>query len=94
MTSGNKRYRHVARVETEQPLVLDGVSVPAWKVRFDGERIMPDSTREPAHRPLYVWISKDDQPVPPRVGGRHAVALLRVELANLDGVIQLAEVVR
>jgi hypothetical protein len=75
-------------------LVLDGVSVPAWKVRFDGERSMPDPTSEPAHRPLWVWFSKDHHRVPLRVDARHAVGLFRVELADLDRVIQLARVVR
>jgi hypothetical protein len=75
-------------------LVLDGVSVPAWKVRFDGERSMPDPTSEPAHRLFYVWFSKDHHRVPLRLDGRHAVGLFRAELAHLDRVIQLARVVR
>ena len=84
----------VGPVEPGGRLVPDGVRVPAWKVRFDGERILSDSTREPAHRALYVWCSKDDHRVPLRVDGRHAVGPFRVELANLDGVIRLAEVDR
>lgn len=90
VTNGKKRYRYVVKVEAQQSLVLDGVSVPAWKVRFDGERIKGDSSRKPAHRPLYVWFSKDNQRVPLRVEARHAVGLFRVELSNTDGLVRLA----
>jgi hypothetical protein len=90
VTTGKRRFRYQVLVEAAQSLAIDGQAVLAWKVRFDGERLKADGGRKPAHRPLYVWFSRDAERVPLRVDARHAIGRFRIELANLDGLARLA----
>ena len=90
VTNGREWLKYRVRVEAAQVLQLDGVSVPAWKIRFDGAEPDRRGDWQPAHRPLYLWLSQAPGPIPLRVDARHGIGLFRIELKNAAGVERLA----
>ena len=91
VSNGRDRFRYRVRVETSPSLMLRGVRVPAWKLRFDGFEIDTDDHERPAHRALFVWLSRDPARVPLRVDARHVIGLFRVELKNPVAYPQLVK---
>lgn len=94
VTDGSDRLDYTVRVETSQVLTLDDIAVPAWKVRFDAEQLNKDGTREVAHRPVFIWLSKAGGHIPLRVDSRHAIGLFRLELKNHGALTHLASLSR
>jgi len=80
VTNGRERLRYRVKVEADQLLYLDGVAVPAWKLRFDGLETGKDGRPVPAHRPLYLWLSQSSGRIPLRVDSRHRIGLFRIQL--------------
>ncbi len=94
VTNGRDRLDYTVRVEAPQVVTLDGVAVPAWKVRFDAEEVNRDGTREPAHRPVFIWLSQAGGHIPLRVDSRHAIGRFRLELKNHGALTHLASLAR
>lgn len=80
VTNGRDHLVYRVKVEGSETLQLDGRALPAWKVRFDGYEIAADGREEAAHRPVFIWFSRDREQVPLRADARHAVGLFRIEL--------------
>jgi hypothetical protein len=91
VTNGRERLVYDVRVVAAQTLDLAGVSLPAWKLRFDGLESSRNGGLEPAHRPVYVWLSQTPEHIPLRVDSRHAIGRFRVELKNRPLLRQIAE---
>lgn len=89
VTSGRGRFDYRVRVDKADRLHMGDAELVAWKVRFDGDRIK-DGEREPAHRPLYVWLSRDGGHIPLRVDSRHAAGLFKIELKDRARLQRLA----
>jgi hypothetical protein len=94
VTSGSKRLDYRVRVEKADRLRIGDVELLAWKLRFDGDRVKQGGEREQAHRPLYVWLSRDAGQVPLRVDSRHAVGLFRIQLKEPGRLQTLASLAR
>ena len=90
VTNGREWLRYRVRVEAAQMLSLNGRSVPAWRLRFDGEERDRRGGWKAAHRPLYLWLSQAPQKIPLRIDARHAIGLFRIELKNAAAVGLLA----
>ena len=90
VTNGRELLVYRVKVEAAQVLKLDGVAIPAWKLRFDGLETGPNGRRKPAHHPLYLWLSQSPGHIPLRVDSRHGVGLFRIELKNRSALDQLA----
>jgi len=91
VTNGRERLVYDVRVVAAQTLDLGGVSLPAWKLRFDGLESGRNGGLEPAHRPVYVWLSQTSEQIPLRVDSRHAIGRFRVELKSLPRLRQIAQ---
>lgn len=90
VTNGRKRFIYDITVVAAQNLELGGVSLPAWKLRFDGRESGESDSPKPAHRPVYVWLSQAPGHIPLRVDSRQAIGLFRVELKGRPGLNQIA----
>lgn len=91
VTNGRERLVYDVRVVAAQTLDLAGVSLPAWKLRFDGLESGRNGGLEPAHRPVYVWLSQTPEHIPLRVDSRNAFGRFRVELKNRALLRQIAQ---
>lgn len=80
VTRGSETLDYRVEVEVEEVIVIQGISVPAWKVRLEGYEWDEEGRQQPAHRPLFIWFSRDGRHVPLRVESRHSIGLFRVEL--------------
>jgi len=90
VTNGRERLIYEITVVAAQSLALDGVSLPAWKLRFDGRESGGRASSKPAHRPVYVWLSQAPGHIPLRVDSRQAIGLFRIELKDRPGLDQIA----
>ncbi len=81
VTNGRDLFAYRVKVEGVQSLMLHGRRVSAWKLRIDGSKSSRDGTTKVAHRPIYLWLSRDQNHVPLRLDSRHSVGLFRIELA-------------
>jgi hypothetical protein len=90
VTNGRDRFNYRVKVEGEQMLTLDGRSLPSWKLRFDGYEVGDDGREEVAHRPVFIWLSRDAERIPLRADARHAVGRFRIELKQPAGAARLA----
>ncbi len=86
-SNGRDPMRYHVRVEAAQTLALHGRQLAAWKLRFDGFDIERDGVERPAHRSVFVWLSRDADRIPLRVDSRHAIGLFRVELKDPVGLV-------
>jgi len=91
VTSGRDRMVYRVKVEGSQPLALEGRTLPAWKLRFDGYKAAADGREEAAHRPVFIWLSRDAERIPLRADARHAVGLFRIELKTPTGQLALSD---
>jgi len=91
VTNGRERLVYEVRVVAAQILDLGDVSLPAWKLRFDGLQSGQNGGLEPAHRPVYVWLSQTPEHIPLRIDSRHAIGRFRVELKNRPLLKQIAQ---
>lgn len=80
VTNGRDRMRYRVHVQTAVGLELDGVELPSWKLRLDATEVDERGLEVAAHRPVYIWLSRDARRIPLRVDVRHAVGLFRVQL--------------
>ena len=92
VTNGRERLVYLVKVETAQVLDMDGLGVPAWKLRFDGLEAGRNGRQVAAHRPVYVWLSRASGHIPLRVESRQPIGLFRVELKNASALHRLAQV--
>ncbi len=91
VTNGRDLFAYRVKVEGAQSLMLHGRRVSAWKLRIDGSKSSRDGATKVAHRPIYLWLSRDPGHVPLRLDSRHSVGLFRIELAPASAAIQVAE---
>jgi hypothetical protein len=91
VTNGREWMQYRVKVEAAQVLNLNGANVPAWKLRFDGSESDPSGRWEPAHRPVYLWLSQAPGRIPLRIESRHGIGLFRIELKNRAALEKLAK---
>ncbi len=91
VATGRERLVYRVKVEGAQTVEVAGRSWPAWKLRFDGYEVTDRGDEQAAHRPVYIWLSRDDERVPLRADARHAVGLFRIELREAPGASQIAQ---
>ena len=91
VTNGRDLFAYRVEVEGAQSLMLHGRRVSAWRLRIDGGKSSRDGATKVAHRPIYLWLSRDPDHVPLRLDSRHSVGLFRIELAPAATAIQMAE---
>lgn len=89
VSNGSKMLRYRVKVEKAQPLALGGQSWPALKLRIDGLEQDKRGREEPAHRPIYLWVSADPRHVPLLAVARGAAGKIRIERV-MDSGLQLA----
>lgn len=85
VTNGRDRLVYRVRVEGGRQLDLGGRSLPAWKVRFDGYEVDADGREQAAHRPLHIWLSRDQAKIPLLAEVPHAIGHFRIELKSPSG---------
>jgi len=91
VTNGRETLDYRVKVEAAQVLAIDGLGVPAWKIRFDGLERRRNDRQVAAHRPVYVWLSRTSARIPLRVDSRQPLGLFRVELKNRSTLNRLAQ---
>lgn len=94
VTSGREPMEYRVKVEGTERLQIDGRSVPAWKLRFEGYGLKSRGGEQMAHRPVFIWLSQDARRIPLRADARHAVGLFRLELKPAGAAPQLARAAR
>lgn len=80
VTNGREPFAYRVTVEGAESVTLGGVAVPAWKLRFEGQEMPAGKAAKPAHRPVYIWVSRTPEHIPLRADSRHAVGVFRIEL--------------
>jgi hypothetical protein len=90
VTDGRKRFDYTVRVEKAEDLQLGEVTIPAWKVRFEGSRTKDSGEVVEAHRPLHVWLSRAPGHIPLRVDSHNAIGLFQIELKDPQRLQQIA----
>lgn len=71
-------YRISVEAATELP--WGERTVAAWQLRFDGREQAVDGTWQPAHRPVFVWLSQGPERQPLRVESRHSLGRFVLDL--------------
>ena len=82
VTNGRDRMHYRVRVEKATRLRLGGGVVPSWKLRLDATEVDEHGHEVEAHRPVYLWLSRDARQIPLRVDVRHAIGRFRVQLST------------
>lgn len=90
VTNGRELLRYRVRVVSASAVEIGRRKVPAWKLRFDAVEFDEDARAVPAHRPVYIWFSRDADKTPLRADVRHAIGLFRVEWVESEAREQLA----
>lgn len=80
VTNGRGMLEYRVTPQKQQSITVSGVQYPAWKIRFDAITVDKKGRERHAHRPLYVWLSDDDQRIPLRAEGRHKLGVFILEL--------------
>ena len=80
VTRGSENLSYDVRVEAVEEIVVQQTPVEAWKVRLDGYEWDEEGQLQPAHRPIFIWFSRDQRHVPLRIESRHAIGTFLVEL--------------
>ncbi|MCB1772722.1 MAG: DUF3108 domain-containing protein [Gammaproteobacteria bacterium] len=80
VTRGKENLSYDVRVEAIEEIVVQETPVEAWKVRLDGFEWDDEGRLQPAHRPVYIWFSRDARHVPLRIESHHAIGTFLVEL--------------
>lgn len=91
VTNGREPFVYRVSVEGAHLLPLGGRHFPAWKLRLDGVKDAPAGAQEPAHRPVYIWVSRTPERIPLRADSHHPIGRFRIELkppADLGHVAQ------
>lgn len=85
VTDGRESSVYRVRVEAASALKQGGLSVPTWKLRFDGLQPGPDGGEGAVHRPFFVWLARTPTQVPLRLEVRHTLGTFRAELKQWPG---------
>ncbi len=85
VSNGEKMLRYRVRVEKAETLQLGGRRWPALKLRFDGLEQDERGRWKHAHRPVFLWLSRDDRHLPLLAEARAAVGRFRIELVEAPG---------
>ncbi|WP_456413507.1 DUF3108 domain-containing protein [Thiolapillus sp.] len=81
VTDGKRLYRYHVRVRKKQQIEAGGKKQLAWKLRFDA---VEEGKRQPAHRPLYVWLADDAGRTPLLFENRHPLGRFVVRLSAVQ----------
>lgn len=90
VTDGRRRLAYRVSVERATTLTVGGLTRAAWKLRLDADERDHRGRKVAAHRPVYIWLSRDRQRRPLRVDVRHAIGLFRVQLVDPPITRQIA----
>ncbi len=82
VTNGRDRMHYRVHVQKAAKLSLGNLELPSWKLRLDAMENDEHGEEVAAHRPVYIWLSRDARRLPLRVEVRHAVGLFRVQLSS------------
>lgn len=91
VTNGRDRLVYRVTVEGAERLALEGLTVPAWKLRFDGYEVTADGGETPAHRPVHIWLSQSPALIPLRADSEHPVGVFRILLDPPSALEHLAD---
>lgn len=91
VTDGRDRLAYDIRVESESAVAIAGQAVPAFKLRLDAWESDATGKRQVAHRPAYIWLSRDADRSLLRVDVRHAIGRFRAELQAADTRVDVAQ---
>jgi hypothetical protein len=83
VTRGSESLEYRVEVEVEEDIDIRGISFAAWKVRLEGYEWDENGKQQAAHRPLFIWFSRDERHVPLLVESRNSIGLFKVELNNV-----------
>ena len=81
VTDGKRLYRYRVQVQKSHQIEAGGKKHKAWKLRFDA---IEKGKREPAHRPLYVWLADDARRTPLLFENRHPLGRFVVRLSAVQ----------
>jgi hypothetical protein len=90
VTDGRNPARYRVTVETTTRLVRGGLSIPVWKLRFDGLRPGADGKVAAANRPFFVWLTRAPAQMPLRLEVSHTLGTFRAELKQWPARGQVA----
>lgn len=82
VSNGSELLSYRVRVEAETTVEAAGREWPALKIRFDAFERDERGTERHAHRPVFVWLSRDGGHIPLRAESKHALGRFRIELTS------------
>jgi hypothetical protein len=82
VTNGKRAMHYRVKVLRATTLQLAGNPVASWKLRIDAWKQGRRGKDKMAHRPVYLWLSRDPQRIPLRADVRHAAGLFRLTLST------------
>lgn len=80
VTNGKKMFEYRVSVEALEAIETAGRQWGAVKVRFDALEPDKQGKERHAHRPVFIWFSKEPRHVPLRAISRHALGSFVIEL--------------
>ncbi|BAO44760.1 DUF3108 domain-containing protein [Thiolapillus brandeum] len=79
VTDGKHLYHYRVTVENRHLLAVDGKNRPVWKLRFEATE---EGKSGPAHRPVFVWLTDDENHLPVQFESRHPLGRFTIRLSE------------
>lgn len=86
VSNGRQMLTYKIKVETEVQVQALGRQWDAVKVRFDGFELDERGREQAAHRPIYIWFSRDARHLPLVAVSRHTLGRFAVLLMGGDNL--------
>ena len=90
VSNGSKMLRYRVKVEKATRIRLAGRDHAALKLRFDGLGVDERGREKHAHRPVYIWVSKDERHIPLLAVSKHVLGTFRIELRPARSTAKVA----
>jgi len=80
VTNGRAMLQYRIKVEARETIEVAGEQWQALKLRFDALKQDEHGNEQHSHRPVYIWLSDDEQHLPLRAVSRQTLGRFRIEL--------------
>ena len=80
VTDGDETFAYRVRIDKKEPQRAAGRTWDTWRLRLDAT----DEEGEPAHRPLYLWLTDGAERILVRAEARHPIGRFSISLLDTD----------